>query len=186
MVSEDILSKISDDIQRRREAYLALMHDHGLKSRDAIAESVRETQAELLAIFRSCDEARASRAPAEGEWGMRELALHALFTERLIARLIEHLSRGTTPPAEAFAGAGIGMMPKDDGRPYEAVVRDLAAANEVLLAAVRDVPDDPNTELKLPHPFFGPLNGLEWAGFQRVHDTDHIQHARKILAAVPA
>jgi hypothetical protein len=117
---------------------------------------------------------------------MRELSLHALFTEQLMVKLIHHLSRGTTPPAEAFEGAGIGMMPGDDGRAYSAVVRDLATTNAALLAAVRELPDMPNTDLKLPHPFFGPLNALEWAGFQRVHDTDHIQHAQKILAALPA
>ena len=45
---------------------------------------------------------------------------------------------------------------------------------------------DPESRLDgtVNHPFFGPLNCLEWAGFQRVHDLDHIQHARRIIAAV--
>jgi hypothetical protein len=112
--------------------------------------------------------------------------MHAAFTEGLIAQLIQHLARGTVPPAEAFASAGIGMMPDGSGRLYQDVLRDLALMNEALPASLRDLPDEPNTEMKLPHPFFGPLNSLEWAGFQRVHDVDHTQHARKILAAVPA
>jgi hypothetical protein len=136
-------------------------------------------------VFSSCAEPRASRAPAEGEWSMRELARHAVFTEVLIAKLIHHLARGEFPPREAFEGSGIGMMPQDDGRAYGNILHDLAEENEKLLAAVRELPDDPNLELKLPHPFFGPLNCREWAGFQRVHDLDHIQHGRKILAAVP-
>jgi hypothetical protein len=186
MVMQDVSSLVSADIQARRDEYLALMHDHGAKGRDEIIESVRATQEELLAIFSSCNEARAAKPPAEGEWSMRDLALHAVFTERLIAKLIEHLSRGTMPPAEVFEGAGIGMMPADDGRAYGVIVRELGEMNDALLAGVRDLPDDPNKEMKLPHPYFGPLNGLEWAGFQRVHDTDHVQHAKKILAAVPA
>jgi hypothetical protein len=35
-----------------------------------------------------------------------------------------------------------------------------------------------------PHPFFGELTAMQWAVFQRVHDEDHVQHVRKILAAV--
>jgi hypothetical protein len=45
------------------------------------------------------------------------------------------------------------------------------------------MPEQPNIELKSPHPFFGPLNASEWAVFQRVHDEDHAQHAQKIIAA---
>lgn len=183
MVMRDVSALVSDEIKARRDEYLQLMHDHGLKTRDEIAASVQQSQAELHKIFSSCSEDRASRSPAEGEWSMRELARHAVFTEQLIGKLVHHLSRGTTPPAEAFEGAGIGMMPQDDGRAYADILRDLASANDDLLAAVRGVPDAPNVELKLPHPYFGPLSSLEWAGFQRVHDLDHIQHAQKILAA---
>jgi hypothetical protein len=116
---------------------------------------------------------------------MRELARHAAFTQRLIAKLVHTLARGTMPAPEDFAGAGIGMMPDDDGRSYGDILRELGEMNDALQTAVRELPDDPNVEMKLPHPFFGPLNCKEWAGFQRVHDLDHIQHAQKILAAVP-
>jgi hypothetical protein len=184
MVSEDILSQVSGDIQGRREEFLDLMRNHGVMPRDEIVESVRSTQAELLAVFGSAKEPRASRKPAPEEWSLRDLALHAVFTERLIAKLIHHLGRGEFPPREAFAGSGIGMMPEDDGRPYDAIMRELAEANETLLTAVRELPDDANAELKLPHPYFGALNCKEWAGFQRVHDLDHIQHARKIIHRV--
>jgi len=186
MVSQDVSALVSDEIKGRRDEYMELMRNHGTKHRDEIAESVRQTQRELMDVFGSCSEERASRAPAEGEWDMRELARHAAFTERLIAKLIHTLARGTTPAPEDFAGAGIGMMPPDDGRAYRDILGDLANENEILLTSVRELPDEPNLEMKLPHPFFGPLNCKEWAGFQKVHDTDHIQHAQKILAAVPA
>ena len=159
------------------------MHDHDTKSREQIIESVRETQAELLGIFSGTSAARAARKPADDEWSLHELALHAVFTERLIAKLIHHAARGTNPPAEDLEGAGIGMMPKDSDRTYEEVIDDLRRVNEDLLDAVRGLPEEPDREMKPAHPFFGPLNCLEWAGFQRVHDTDHIQHAEKILTA---
>ena len=90
------------------------------------------------------------------------------------------------PPAEDLEGAGIGMMPKEDGRPLGEVLEELGRRNGELLEAVRSLPEEPDVEMKVPHPYFGPLNCLEWAGFQRVHDTDHIQHAEKILAATQA
>lgn len=176
---------VSEDIQARRDEYLGIMHDHGTKSPGAIVASVRETQETLLAIYRSVPEDVARLKPAADEWSIRELAIHAVFTERLIAKLIHHIARSSTPLAEDLEGAGIGMMPKDDdGRSFAQIIDDLERTNLTLLEAVRDVPDVPDMTMQLPHPFFGPLNCLEWAGFQRVHDLDHIQHARKILAAV--
>ncbi len=175
---------VSEDIQAAREEYLAIMHDHGTKHPDAIIESVRETQGQLLAIFSSVSEEQAARRPATDEWSLHELALHAVFTEQLIAKLIHHMARSSTPSAEDLDGAGIGMMPKSDARSYPQVLEDLRRTNGDLLDAVRGLPEERDVEMKLPHPFFGPLNCLEWAGFQRVHDLDHIQHARKIVSVV--
>ena len=177
---------VSEDIEQRRERYLQMMQEHGVKPHDQIIESVRETQEKLLAIFSSASEAQAARKPADDEWSLHELALHTVFTERLIAKLIQHTARSSTPPAEDLEGAGLGMMPQGDSRSYEEVINDLRRVNEDLLEAVRGLPEEPDREMKLAHPFFGPLNCLEWAGFQRVHDTDHIQHAEKILAATRA
>jgi len=175
---------VSEDIQQRRDEYVQVMSDHTTMSRDDIVASVSETQRELFALLTACDEPAATTRPAPDEWSLRDLAMHAAFTELLIAQLVHHLSRGGVPPAEAFDRAGIGMMPVDDGRGWQAVLDDLREANEALLAAIRALTEEPDDEGKLPHPFFGPLTGLEWAGFQRVHDTDHIQHARKIITAV--
>jgi hypothetical protein len=175
---------VSDDIIAARDRYMALMLEHGAMRPEAIADGLAETQAELLGIFRSITGTKAHASPGEGEWCMHELAQHAAFTERLIVKLVHHLSRGGTPTADDFKGAGIGMMPEADVRSYAEVLDELESRNAEILEAVRSLPEAPNTEMKLPHPFFGPLNCLEWAGFQRVHDLDHIQHARKIVAAV--
>ena len=177
---------VSEDIIANRDRYVAIMTEHRTMSPQAIIESVRETQGELLGIYSSVSEERAQRKPAPDEWSLHELALHTVFTERLIAKLVHHIARSSTPSAEDFEGAGIGMMPANDTRSYPDVLDELQRTNNDFLEAVRDLPDAADTEMKLPHPFFGPLTCLEWAGFQRVHDLDHIQHARKILAAIPA
>lgn len=175
---------VSADIQARRDEYLAIMHAHGTKSPEAIVTSVRKTQADLLATYRSVPDERAGRKPGADEWSLHELAVHTVFTERLVAKLIHHAARSTIPPPEDLEGAGIGMMPTNESRSYRQVLDDLERTNGDLLQAVRDLPAEPDLAFKVPHPFFGELNCLEWAGFQRVHDLDHIQHARKILAVV--
>jgi len=177
---------VSEDIQANRDRYMGIMHEHGTMSPDDIIESVRETQHELFMIYSSVSDDEAQRKPAPDEWSIHELALHTVFTERLIAKLIHYGARGSTPPAEDLEGAGIGMMPKDNRQSYREVLDDLRRMNTDLLIAVRDLPEEPDTEMKVPHPFFGELTCLEWAGFQRVHDLDHIQHARKIIATFPA
>jgi len=177
---------VSDDIRGRREEYTQLMRHIGQMSPGEIIPQVAETQGRLLALLRPVGEERAARAPAEGEWCLRELTLHAAFTERLVAKLVQCLSRGEMPAREDLEGAGIGMMPAGDGASFREAVRRLEEMNASLLEAVRGVPAEPDLELRLPHPFFGPLNSLEWAGFQCVHDLDHIQHAQRILAGMPA
>jgi hypothetical protein len=76
------------------------------------------------------------------------------------------------------------MMGDDDGRPFAAMIEELRALDAEMLQTIRDLPAAPDTSVTPTHPFFGPLNCLEWAAFQRVHDEDHVQHAGKILAAV--
>ena len=181
--SSHVTQMISEDIISRRHEYEQLMHDTAQLPPPEIVAHVAETQHTLLTLFESAPEPEATRNPAPGEWSLRDLAFHAGFVERLIAKLVHHMARGATPSAEDFEGAGIGMIPKDRERPYVEALDELRRQNEALLDAVRNLPDSPNIEMKLPHPFFGPLNCLEWAGFQRVHDLDHIQHAEKILAA---
>ncbi len=176
---------ISQSIQSNKERYLAIMAEHGAMSPAEIVVSVSETQTELHAIFSSATIEIAARKPATDEWCLLELVRHAGFTELLVGKLVHLLARSEIPTAEDLKGSGIGMMPDDD-RAYAEVLDDLALKNTALLEAVRALPDEPNVELKAPHPFFGPLNCKEWAGFQRVHDLDHIQHARKILAGMAA
>ncbi len=175
---------VSADIETNRERYLAIMAEHGTMTPEDIVVSLTETQAELHAIFSSASVEQADIKPAPEEWCLLELARHAAFTERLVIKLVHHLARSEFPSAEDLEGSGIGMMPPDDDRGYAEVLVDLAAKNAAMLDAVRALPEHPNVELQAPHPFFGQLNCKGWAGFQRVHDLDHIQHSRKILAGM--
>jgi hypothetical protein len=175
---------VRPEIEQRAAEYTRFMQELALQPHAAVIESVTGTQETLLSLLDEIAAEDALWKPAPDEWCIRELALHAMFTERLVAKLVACTARSTPPTADDLRGAGIGMMPDDDGRPYAAVLDDIRSANAALLATIANLPDEPDMAFRMPHPFFGPLNCLEWAAFQRVHDTDHIQHAERILAGL--
>lgn len=154
------------------------------KGPGGVRDLVAQSQERLLDVLSTVDDETARTQPAEGEWSLRELVRHVLQAEDGVARLIQRLSRGEEPAGED-SRAGIGTMEEDDaGVPFSSYVERLRAANERLLGVIAGIPPDANTQAVSLHPFFGELNCLEWAVFQRVHDSDHVQHAEKILAAV--
>jgi len=166
---------VTDDVRERVLGYIR--HQAG-KSREAILALVSGSQAQLLDVVAGVDEATASRAPAEGEWSIRELLRHVISAEDGVSRLVSGLAAGQPPAGERAAGSQV----EDDTA--AALVERLRGSNQRLLDAIAAMPSAPDTVAVSKHPFFGDLNCLEWAVFQRVHDADHAQHAQKILAVV--
>ena len=167
MVTEDVRGRVVGYIQHQAQ-----------KPKDEIAEMVAESQGRLLGVLSAHDDASAAKPEAPGEWCLHDLTRHVVSAEEGVARLVEMLARGEAAKREARPGTLA-----DDAGSYGALVERLRSANEKMLAAIRGLPADADTETKSPHPFFGELNCYEWAVFQRVHDADHIQHAQKIIAA---
>ena len=166
---------VTDDVRERVLSYIR--HQAG-KSREAIISLVSGSQAQLLDVVSGVDEATAERAPAEGEWSIRELLRHVISAEDGVSKIVHGLAVGQAPAGERSVGSQVA----DDTA--TALVERLRASNQRLLDAIAALPAEPNTTAVDKHPFFGDLNCLEWAVFQRVHDVDHAQHAQKILAAV--
>ncbi len=171
MVSEDVIQRVGGYIRHQ-----------ATKSRGAIVDMVAANQQRYLeAIGALSDDAANRRPPADGEWCVRELTLHVIATEEYVARAIHHAARGEQPPPRVPPG-GIGMTIPDEGQPFAALVERLRATNEQMLETIRDVPESPDLTVTPEHPFFGPLDCLQWSVFQRIHDEDHIQHAARIIA----
>ncbi len=166
---------VTDDVRERVLSYIR--HQAG-KSREAIIALVSGSQAQLLDAVSGVDEATASRAPAEGEWSVRELLRHVISAEDGVSRIVQGLAAGQPPAGERSVGSQV----EDDTA--AALVERLRASNQRMLDAIASMPAKPDMSAVDKHPFFGDLNCLEWAVFQRVHDADHTQHAQKILAAV--
>ncbi|MHB8684581.1 MAG: DinB family protein [Dehalococcoidia bacterium] len=164
---------VSEDVRERVVSYIR--HQAG-KPPEAIAALVADSQGRLIEVVSACDEAAAARSPGPGEWSMGELVRHVLAAERSVTTIVETLARSQTAQGERRAGS------MADDAPYGALLDELRTANERMLAAIRALPADADVVATATHPFFGELNCREWAAFQRVHDEDHIQHARKIAA----
>jgi hypothetical protein len=171
MVSEDIASRVKSYIQHQ-----------ATKSREFVVDLVATSQGRYIDIVGNVSDDVAARKPAPDEWSIRELTLHVLTTQASVARMVADTARGNEPAPEK---RGLGMTRSDDpAAPFASIVEELRGVNADMLDAIRAMPEPPNTSITPPHPFFGPLNCVEWAVFQRVHDEDHVQHANKILAAV--
>ena len=166
---------VTDDVRERVLSYIR--HQAG-KSREAIIALVSGSQAQLLDVVSGVDEATAERAPAEGEWSVRELLRHVISAEDGVSKIVSGLAAGHVPAGERSVGSNV----EDDTA--AALVERLRASNRRLLDVIAALPAAPDMAAVDKHPFFGDLNCLEWAVFQRVHDADHAQHAGKILAAV--
>jgi hypothetical protein len=171
---------LPEDIVQRVTSYI---QHQATKDRIAIHDLVRTSQDKLIAVYEGVDEDLASRKPAPEEWSLRELMRHVIAAQAGVAEIAKHIALGEEPPNTSGRRAA-GMQMDDDGSPFASYVAQLRDVNARMLDVIRDIPDVPNIEMKKPHPFFGDLNCLEWAVFQRVHDEDHIQHSNKIIAAV--
>ena len=172
MLPPDVVDRVTGYIQHQAK-----------KSRGTIIDLVRTSQQRYIDIISTLDDAAAAKKPAADEWSVRELLRHVILAEQDVTALVTGLSRGETPPPAITGRRGMGTQIDDDARPLSALVEQLRDINEGMIRAIEELPDSPDLTTKAPHPFFGPLNGLEWAVFQRVHDEDHVQHAQKILAA---
>jgi hypothetical protein len=166
---------VSEDVRERVLSYIR--HQAG-KSREAVIALVSASQADLLAVVANVDEATAARQPAPDEWSLRELLRHVVSAENGVASIVEGLAGGVAPAGDRKTGSMI-----EDSSAAMLIGR-LRMANQRLLDVIAALPAEPDTATVSAHPFFGDLNCLEWAVFQRVHDADHAQHAGKILAAI--
>jgi hypothetical protein len=171
---------LPQDVRDRVTGYIRYQ---ATKPRASIIDLVQTSQQRYLDVIGGLDDAAATKKPAPDEWSIRELLRHVILAGQDVALLVEHLSRGALPPPAIAGRRGAGTQIDDDGRPLAALVEQLRGVNGSMIAAIRSLPESPDLEAKAPHPFFGPLNCVEWAVFQRVHDEDHVQHAQKIIAA---
>jgi len=170
---------VSEDVRARVTSYIK--HQAG-KGPQPVATIVADSQRRLLDTLSSVDEPLTTRKPAPDEWCLRELLRHVIDAQNGVTRAVERLASGTEVKVDERRA--IGMKKEDAGRPYAEMLDELRASNQRLQNTMAALPAQPDTALTAPHPFFGELNCVEWAAFQKIHDEDHIQHANKVIAVV--
>jgi hypothetical protein len=170
---------VTDDI---RERILLYVRERASKPRAELVELVAANQRQYVALIADLSDAVAAATRVGDEWSLRELTRHVILAQDSVAGIIASLGRGEPHEEDALGEAG--SMLDDDGRAFAGYVTELRATNVRVLEAIRGLPESPDLEVMARHPWLGPLNCLEWAANQIVHDADHIQHAQKILATI--
>jgi hypothetical protein len=167
-----------------------------LEVRARVAAAFSLLEAEIAKV--SGEEARRRSAP--GEWCVQEVVDHLIVTHRPSIGELHDLLAGRRP-----AGAPIpaGLQSDDPlGRPWEDLRRDLAAVHAEVLDVLDRAPEGPPGHARAPIVMVvnvreadgreAPLHWIEeldWKAYAiifRLHTLDHLNQARKSLAALRA
>lgn len=95
---------------------------------------------------------------------------HIALVDRGIAGTVQILGRGEVPPYKVST-ANVKPNPKTD---WQSAMDMVNAASDQFMQSLSA---DFNSQVKLAHPWFGPLNAWQWAQFTVVH---HKIHARQL------
>lgn len=173
------MAEPDDDLRARIIGYIS---HNAAKPRSEIREMIDAQHRTLVAALDGLTDGRASIRPPGDEWCIKDVLRHVVDGKRTTARLVERLGRGERPPGRLPLGA----QTDDADDRLEALVARAEAAHRELLEALDGLPPRVDSAATFEHPFFGPLDALSWAVFQRVHDADHMQQIRAMLERTEA
>jgi hypothetical protein len=164
-----------------RDAVLAWVRSNAALPREGLIEAIKKTQDQLLAAVGGASEDDARKRPSADEWSVNDLLRHVIDAEERVTRQIAALAQGR--PDDLYNVAeGEAMQLPDEGLSFTALLARLKSANSQILDLLVALPADADFALAVAHGYFGPLNALEWAGFQVFHDTDHTNYARALMS----
>ncbi|HWQ29139.1 MAG TPA: DinB family protein [Dehalococcoidia bacterium] len=171
------MPEITDELRDRILSYIA---HNAAKPRANIRELIESQHRTLLAALDGVTDERASVRPPGDEWCIKDVLRHVVDGKRMTARLVEGLARG-----ERIEGRlPLGARDHDSDSDLASLVAAAEEAHRTLLETIDRLPEEVDRTATFEHPFFGPLDALGWAVFQRVHDADHSQQIRAMLAQV--
>jgi hypothetical protein len=140
----------------------------------------------------------AARSPAEGEWTLHEIVDHVVETHRPSLDELWCLLAGRRPPGTPIPAGLQSKAPIT--RPWPWLLREMRRVHADILEAITDVPPGLATDARAPVVMVFnaedatgrsvPLHWedeLDWKAytiFLRLHMLDHLNQARKVLAAV--
>lgn len=175
------------------------LRDNGtLAPTAAIRRRVATAFENLEKFLRAADAARAARRAWPAEWSLHEIADHVVQTHRPSRDELRDLLAGRRPAGPPIPAS---LQSKDPlARPWPALLEDLARVHADIVADLAAAPDDFPTSVRAPvvvvmnaEATDGTTVPLSWedeidwkayAVFLRLHAIDHLNQARKVLAAL--
>ena len=136
-----------------------------------LVESTTDERAHLLAIVDSAPEAELS-AGSDDDWGLGQVAAHALIVERGVTLIGLRLATGAEPG------------PTGQPRPAASAttrtgIAGLAARAAAMCDRLRaDFPGEPDAARTARHPYFGDLNCFGWLLMLPIHYKGHLAALR--------
>lgn len=171
------------------------------KGTEAPAPIVVARARSALTALDTCFEAvpaeRAGLRTLEGEWSVQEIVDHLLETHRPLLDELHCLLAGRQPPGGPIPAGLQSKAPLL--RPWRWLLRDLKQLHQDLVETLAAVPVDFATDARVPAVMVinvsGPDGGtvpyewveeLDWKAYSlvlRLHAVDHLNQAKKVLAA---
>ena len=162
-----------------------------------VADRVRGALAALEACLEAVPAERAAARTLDGEWSVHEIADHLLETHRPLLDELRCLLAGRRPPGEPIPA---GLQSKAALlRPWPWLLRDLRQLHQDIVATLSAVPAGFTTDalapvvmvINVPGPNGRPvpyewIEDLDWKAYAivlRLHAVDHLNQAKKVLAA---
>ena len=167
---------VAEDVRERTISYV---RHNVAKGPEAVRDVVRKGQQQVLVLIDGMTEEQAAFKPNAETWSVIEVLHHVAESHRSLAHRCAILARGEALPDIETVG---GLASEAPATLKDARV-ELKAAHAEMRAFVDSLTPEANTEATLAHPWFGPLNCIEWPVFQRVHDGDHINQIEQLKAA---
>lgn len=116
--------------------------------------------------------------PTPDDWSAALICTHILeMTEHGAQAVTGILDKGDVPDAISDMRPGFvrtGLHRAEDFWPA------FTARREPFYARVLQAKGDEHLDVKITHPWFGPLNWREWLLFMRVHDLDHMRQLQAL------
>ncbi len=162
-----------------------------------IRRRVAQAFENLEKFLRAADPARAARRSMPEEWSLHEIADHVLETHRPSRDELRELLAGRRPTGAPIPASL--QSPRPLARPWPALLDDLARVHADIVADLAAAPDDLPTDTRarvvvvinaeatdgstVPLAWEDEIGWKAYGVFLRLHAIDHLNQARKVLAA---
>jgi hypothetical protein len=175
------------------------LRDNGtLAPTSAIRRRVAQSFETLEKFLRAADPARAARRAWPAEWSLHEIVDHVVETHRPSRDELRELLAGHRPAGPPIPASLQSADPL--ARPWAALLDDLARVHADIVADLARAPDDSPTDTRarvvvimnaeatdgstVPLAWEDEIDWKAYAVFLRLHAVDHLNQARKVLAAL--